>query len=275
MAIDGYPRRRPVSRRAARTALAPSSIPGSCSLHISRRAPCLRQQVLERDVAVGEAPSIDRRRARMIAWICSMTSQTLTFMPRHDALVAMPERDELALSGSPRKTTSSHAVRVADVLHPQVVLVGEEVRQAVVELVVAEHVAGGRGPWLSALAQCSTRMRAVERVPGVGDVARGEDAGALVCRCSSTRTPLSTSSPAALASSVRGCDADADDDEVASSAPVGECDPARPCRRPRSPRHRVPSRNATPWSAWRSRYTRAELGAEHALERDRGGSRGP
>ena len=62
----------------------------------------------------------------------SLTSHTLTFIPAS----TRPSRSQKAMNsrvaGSPRKTTSSPGRAVARVLHPDVVLVGEEVRHALV-----------------------------------------------------------------------------------------------------------------------------------------------
>ena len=79
-------------------------------------------------------------------------------------------------AGSPRKTTRSPVGGVPRVLHPDVVLVGEEVRQARVGSLRAEHLRAGRGP---CAARCPSARRAAGRagVKVVGDVAGGEDPG--------------------------------------------------------------------------------------------------
>ena len=66
----------------------------------------------------------------------------------------------------------------ARVLHADVVLVGEEVRQAVVGLPRAEHVARGDRPLAEGVGPVlDADPLAVERVLGAGDVAGGEHAG--------------------------------------------------------------------------------------------------
>ena len=145
------------------------------------------------------------------------------------------------LAGSPRKTTSSQLGREARVLHADVVLVGEEVRHAVVGDVAAEHRAGGRGPL-------------VERVGPVLDadvLARRTDArrwrrrrprtrpGRWSAGRSSTTIPLSIFRPASVGQLGARRDADPDDDEVAlDRAPVAGADPLARRRRPRRPRRR-------------------------------------
>ena len=92
--------------------------------------------------------------------------------------VLQPEGQELA---SCRVAAQHHAVPlgcVAVVLHPQVVLVGVEVRELGVRRVLAQHVARrglalvqGVGPVLH------PNSPVVSGVPGRGDVARGKDIG--------------------------------------------------------------------------------------------------
>ena len=107
-----------------------------------------------------------------------MTSQTLTFMPATTRSPAEPEGDELAARGIAAEDDAVPVAGEARVLHADVVLVGEEVRQAVVGVGVAEHVAGGGRPLVERVGPVlDADPLAVEGVVGVGDVAGGEHAG--------------------------------------------------------------------------------------------------
>ena len=67
----------------------------------------------------------------MMSRIRSVTSHTLTFIPATTRPSREPERDELArVQVAAHDDSSSVGVRVPDVLHAEVVLVGEEVRAA-------------------------------------------------------------------------------------------------------------------------------------------------
>ena len=105
-----------------------------------------------------------------------MTSQTLTFMPA----VTRPSRSQKAMNsrvaGSPRKTTSSPGRAVARVLHADVVLVGEEVRDPLVDDVLAKHRAGRRRALLQCVGPVLDAQAPEQRMVVVGDVARREDA---------------------------------------------------------------------------------------------------
>ena len=79
-------------------------------------------------------------------------------------------------AGSPRKTTSSPGAAVARVLHPDVVLVGEEVRDPVVDGVLAEHRPRRRRTLLEGVGPVLDAQAPEQRVVVVGDVARREDA---------------------------------------------------------------------------------------------------
>ena len=77
------------------------------------------------------------------------------------AALAEPERDELAplLVAAEDHLVVAAGLHVAGVLHAEVVLVGVEVRQPVVDGLLAEHGLGrGLTGWFRALAQCSTLM---------------------------------------------------------------------------------------------------------------------
>ena len=114
----------------------------------------------------------------MRRWIGSVTSQTLTFMPATTRSPVSQKAMNSRVAGSPRKTTRSQVAGEARVLHADVVLVGEEVRQAVVDVGVAEHGAGGDRPLVQRVGPVlDADPLAVEGVVGVGDVAGGEDAG--------------------------------------------------------------------------------------------------
>ncbi len=112
------------------------------------------------------------------AWIGSLTSQTFTFMPATSVSAAEPEGDELAGAhvAADDELVRSRVVQ-AGVLHPDVVLVGEEVRDLVVAHVLAEHRARRRRALLEGVGPVlDADVAAEHRVRGVGDVARGEDA---------------------------------------------------------------------------------------------------
>ena len=179
-------------------------------------------------------------RSRMSRWIGSVTSQTLTFMPATTRSPASQKAMNSRLAGSPRKTTRSQRAGEARVLHADVVLVGEEVRQAVVGVGAAEHVARrGRalvervGPVLDA------DPLAVEGVVGVGDVAGGEDAGRAGLQVLVDEDPVVDGEAGLRGELGARLHADADDDEVAvERAPVAGADALDRACRPRRPRRR-------------------------------------
>ena len=114
----------------------------------------------------------------MIALRSSTTSQTLTFM----AAVTMPSRCQKAMNWRsarlPRTDDRVGRIAVADVLHAQVVLIREEIRQPG----VGRGVTGGVGPGGEALVEgvgpvLDAQVTAVVGVPGGSDVARGVHAG--------------------------------------------------------------------------------------------------
>ena len=146
--------------------------------------------------------SVARPLATMFAR-SSTTSQTLTFM----AAVTPPSRCQKAMSsGGARLPGRRPRRRVAcRRCTPGRGRTGpRRSRAAAVGLVPADGVAPAAVPWFRALAQCSTRSVAVVGVEGGGDVSCGVHAGVAGRRCSSTTIPLSTSRPAARASSMRG-----------------------------------------------------------------------
>ena len=145
-------------------------------------------------------------RLRISAWMSSVTSQTLTFMPGQHAAVLEPEGDELARVDVAAEDDLVPVGGVAGVLHADVVLVGEEVRDLVVGLALAEHArARPPGP---ARARCASARRAgAARRTGARRRRRRRPrrrSSAEVLSRSSTRMPSPTSSPAASASAVRG-----------------------------------------------------------------------
>ena len=198
------------------------------------------------------------RAARISAWMVSVTSQTLTFMPATTRSPASQKAMNSRLAGSPRKTTRSQLGAKPGVLHADVVLVGEEVRQAVVRRAARRACCARRpGPGSSALAQCSTRMRcAVERVlrrwrrrrrrrrPArcVSQVLvdercrrRRRARPPRRARCAAaTPTPTTTKSQSSVRPSLVRTPLDAP-------------------RRPRTPRRRCRAAARTPWSVWTSR----------------------
>ena len=173
----------------------------------------------------------------------SLTSHTLTFMPATTRSPAIQNAMNSRLAGSPRKTTRSQLRGEAGVLHADVVLVGEEIRHAVVRGRVAEHVARRRralvervGPVLDADAL------AVEGVVGVGDVAGGEHAVRAGLQVLVDEDPVVDGDPGLLGELGARLHADADDHEVAvEHARRRWCGHARRRPRPRRPRRRCPS----------------------------------
>ena len=119
---------RPLRGRRRRSGLTAMFAPQSVSRSLLRR--------LARRVGCPESHEGRRRRPvwreRMSAWTCSLTSHTLTFIPPTTRPSRQPEGDELAaLAVAPE----DHLVPfggVAGVLHADVVLIGEEVRDPVV-----------------------------------------------------------------------------------------------------------------------------------------------
>ena len=176
-----------------------------------------------------------------------VTSQTLTFMPADDAVSGEPEGDELAARGIAAEDDPVPGAGEAGVLHADVVLVGEEVRQAVVGI-RADRACCGRRPgpgaarWPSARRGCAPRRTGGGRWPRRRRRTRPArwSAGA---RRRRSRCPRRC--PARAASSVRGSHADADDDEVAVERRGRRwCERARPPCRPRRPRRRCPAASA-------------------------------
>src|SRR5690606_535811 len=97
---------------------------------------------------------------------------------RDDGAATQPERGE----HPPRDVAAEHDVvvpgRVPDVLHPEVVLVGEEVREPVVRGAGAEERAGGGAPLPDGVVPVLDPDVAAEAgVVGLGDVPGGEDVG--------------------------------------------------------------------------------------------------
>ena len=112
----------------------------------------------------GTAVSANLRRstgspAWMIASISCVLPRTLTFIPATHAILEQPERDELASGAIAAEDHPVPGARQTRVLHPDVVLIGEEVRQPVIDVIAPSIARAATGPWCSALAQCSTRTR--------------------------------------------------------------------------------------------------------------------
>src|SRR5689334_8231850 len=97
--------------------------------------------------------------------------------PGRDAAVAEPERDELAAGTIAAEDDRIVGRRAPGVLHADVVLVGIEVRDAVVPLRLSEHVRCGDSTLaLRVIPVLDTQASTVAGMPRVGDVAGGEDA---------------------------------------------------------------------------------------------------
>src|SRR5436305_9419825 len=94
-----------------------------------------------------------------------------------DAVARQPERDELAPGGVAAEDDAVPAAREAGVLHADLVLIGEEVRDALIGLPAAEHVARGGGALLDRVVPVlDPEALAVERMPRARDVPGREDA---------------------------------------------------------------------------------------------------
>src|SRR5439155_4444821 len=142
------------------------------------------------------------------------------------AVADKPEGDELPARGIAAHDDPVPGAGVARVLHADVVLVGEEVRQAVVDLGSAEHVAGR--DW--SLVQCVRPVLDADSLPVEGVVRRGDVAGGEHARHAGLKVlvdddPVVDVEPGLRGEPRSGSDADADDDGVAlDRAPVGGAD---------------------------------------------------
>ena len=137
----------------------------------------------------------------------SVTSHTFTFIPATTRSSTSQKAMNSRLAGSPRNDHAIPGASVARVLHADVVLVGEEVRQAVVRVSAPEHVARRRRSLVEGVRPVlDPNSLAVERVIGVRHVAGREDRRS--AGLGADRRPRSRCrrlSPAfAAASSVRG-----------------------------------------------------------------------
>ena len=130
------------------------------------------------DVGVASVAGSTRSPERMSSWIGSVTSQMLTFIP------ASTRRScsQNAMNSRACEVAADHdlvvavGLGVAGVLHAEVVLVGEEVRQPVVGGGSAEHGLGGDGRLVQRVGPVlDAELPAQQRVVGVGDVTGGED----------------------------------------------------------------------------------------------------
>src|SRR3954471_2831568 len=134
-------------------------------------------ELLERDFGVAEARPVDGPATADQVLDRVDDVPDVDVHARGDDAVAQPEGDELARGGIPAEDHLLVARGEPRVLHADVVLVGEEVREPLVRGRLAEHRAGRRlglvqrvGPVLH------PEPAAVERVEGVGHVADREDA---------------------------------------------------------------------------------------------------
>ena len=145
------------------------------------RGPAMEGCQLSAMVARWMASSASRSRATTVptsARIGSMASQSLTCMPAW----MRPSLSQKAARWPGRVTAHYHVVvpvgvDVSDVLHAEVVLVGEEVRQSAVGVVLAEHVPRGHlglldgvVPVLDPDAATQRRLQVVGHVAGRVDV---------------------------------------------------------------------------------------------------------
>ena len=152
-------------------------------------------------------------------------------------------------------TTSSSALALPDVLHPEVVLVGEEVGHLLVVLVRTGEVVGGdlglldRGvPVLDPDPPARAGGGRGSRCPR-----RPSTDGTDVRRPASTSTPFPTSSPPVRASSTRGCTPMPATTRSAPSRSAGVTS--------------APRRRSTPCSRCRSAKTAATVEPEHPQQR--------
>ena len=247
----------PLSSSSRESVSSQIDTPASCSLG-RRFMPRLSAgglgEVLERHVGVGEAPVVDGHASRMSRWIGSVTSQTLTFMPATTRSPASQKAMNSRVAGSPRKTTRSQVRREAGVLHADVVLVGEEVRQAVVGSPGPSMSRAARAPGAARWPSARPQPRGVERVLARGDVAGGEHAGSA------------------------GLQVLVDEDAVVDVDPglLGEprCAAARRCRRPRSRSRARARRWCGPAPRRRRPRTPRRRSRGASARRGRGGCRG-
>jgi hypothetical protein len=131
--------------------------------------------------------------------------------------VVYPERDELPAGhvAADHDLVVAVGIGVAEVLHAEVVLVGEEVGQPVVGCGLSEHGLGGD----DRLVQCvgpvlDAELAAQQRVVGVGDVACGEDVVVGGAQVLVGEDAVVDVEPAGSGQFDVGGDADADDDDV-------------------------------------------------------------
>ena len=144
-------------------------------------------------------------RSEMIRRIGSTTSQTLTFMPATTRSPASQNAMNSRAAGSPRNTTRSQLPAKPEYSMPTSYWSEKKYGRRSRRSARPSMLRAAAGPWWSAFAQCSTRIRlAVERVLRVGHVAGGEHAGALVRSCSSTRIPFVDRDPGLGGEPVRG-----------------------------------------------------------------------
>ena len=96
---------------------------------------------------------------------------------RHDT-VALPEGDELPVGEAAADDDVVAGVGVADVLHAEVVLIREEVREAVVGVAAAGRVGAGGDALVEGVGPVlDTQVAAEVGVPGGGDITGGEHVG--------------------------------------------------------------------------------------------------
>ena len=202
------------------------------------------------------ARSSTATRSRIRRWMVSVTSQTLTFMPATTRSPASQKAMNSRVAGSPRKTTRSQSRAKPAYSMPTSYWSEKKYGSAVVGGRPAEHGAGGG-------------RALVQRVGPVLDAdALAVEAGAgrwrrrrrrtrrrrSVCRCSSTRMPLSTAMPAWRGELGARLHADADDHEVAVERRARRSVRTRSTApSPSNASTPVPSSIRTPWSAWMSR----------------------
>ena len=228
-------------------------------------------EFLERHVGVGEAPVVDGDALADEALDRVGDVPDVDVHAGHDAIAGEPEGDELAARGIAAEDDAVPVAGEARVLHADVVLVGEEVRQAVVGVGAAEHVAGGGRPLVERVGPVlDADPLAVEGVVGVGDVAGGEHAGRAGLQVLVDEDAVVDGEPGLRGELGARLHADADDHEVALElASVAGADALDRRRRPRRPRRRSPCSISHAVVGVDVAVDGADLGAEHALERDR------
>ena len=145
-----------------------------------------------------------------------MASQSLVCMPATTWLSLDPEGggDPAGEVAADHEFVVAGRADVPDVLHAEVVLVGEEVRLPDVGLVVAEHAAGGVAALVDGGVPVFDSDPAEEWVVVVGDVAGGVDMRVVGAQPGVDQDAVVGGQPGRCRELVVGFGADADQDQV-------------------------------------------------------------